>query len=414
MSRAKSPQLVVIAVLCLLSLLGAGCASKGSAPTGKKGDFAVPVSVATVAQKDVPVEIQVIGNVEAHSTIAVKPQVSGQLTKVYFTEGDTVKAGDLLFEIDRRPLEAQLNQAEANIARDLAQEGQAEAALARDLAQEKYAQAQAARYAKLFAEGIISRDQVEQIRTSADAIAAAANADRAAIQSARAATVAARAMVENAKVQLSYTTIRSPIDGRTGNLAVKQGNIVTANLTDLTTIHQVQPIYATFSVPESQLAAIKRYMALGKLPVMATTQDEGATLETGVLSFIDNAVDASTGTIKLKATFSNAERKLWPGQFVRVVLRLTTQQAAVVVPNQAVQTGQEGLFVYVVKPDRTVESRTVTTGARMDQELVVEQGLQPGETIVTDGHLRLAPGSRVQVRDGRPGGPKAGKRKKEG
>jgi multidrug efflux system membrane fusion protein len=364
----------------------------------------VPVTVATVSQKDVPVEVQVIGNVEAYSTISVKAQVGGQLTKVSFQEGDYVKKGDLLFTIDQRPLAAALNLAIANLARDEASLGQAQANLARDVAQNKYAEANATRYAELFQGGVVSKDQSEQLRASADASGQALAADKAAIESAKAAIGASKATVDNAQVQLGYTSIRSPIDGRTGNLSVKQGNVVMANSQELMTINQVEPIYVTFAVPEAQLSAIKRYMAQQKLPVRAGPQDNPGDEETGVLTFIDNAVDMTTGTIKLKGTFGNSDRKLWPGQFVRVTLRLTTQQNAVVVPNQAVQAGQNGSFVYVVKPDRTVEMRPVTTGARVDQDMVVEQGLQPGETVVTEGQLRLAPGSRVVVRDGR-GGP---------
>jgi multidrug efflux system membrane fusion protein len=200
---------------------------------------------------------------------------------------------------------------------------------------------------------------------------------------------------------LGYTEIRSPIDGRTGNLNVKLGNVVTANTMDLMTINEVSPIYVTFSVPEAQLRTVKKYMAVGKLPVFATPQDDDAGKEAGLLTFVDNAVDPGTGTIKLKGTFQNADRKLWPGEFVRVVLRLTTQSNALVVPNQAVQTGQQGEFVFVVKKDRTVESRPVTTGIRVDQDLVVDQGLEFGETVVTDGQLRLSPGARVSVRDNR-------------
>jgi multidrug efflux system membrane fusion protein len=194
------------------------------------------------------------------------------------------------------------------------------------------------------------------------------------------------------------------MDGRTGVLNVKQGNVVMANSVDLMSINQVEPIYVTFAVPEAQLPAVKRYMEQGKLPVRAQPQDNPESAETGVLTFVDNAVDMTTGTIKLKGTFPNTGRGLWPGEFVRVTLRLTTQANAVVVPNEAVQTGQNGSFVYVVKQDRTVESRPVTTGARVDQDMVVDQGLEPGETVVTEGQLRLAPGSRVVVRDAGRGG----------
>jgi membrane fusion protein, multidrug efflux system len=393
-----------------------GCGNSGtaaSAPGGRGGRKGmgggdVPVLVAVAAQKNVPVEVQVIGNVEAYSTISVKAQVTGQLTNVYFHEGDYVKKGAVLFTIDPRPLEAALNQAKANLAKDEATLGQSQANLARDEAQARYAESQATRYQQLFEQKIISRDQAEQLRATADAAAQAVAADKATIESARATIGASRAAVENAQVQLSYTSIGSPIDGRTGNLTVKQGNVVMANSQELMTINEVEPIYVTFAVPESQLTAIKTYMAQGKLPVTARPQDDPGGEESGVLTFIDNAVDTTTGTIKLKGTFSNTDHKLWPGQFVRVILRLTTQQNAVVVPNEAVQTGQNGSYIYVVKQDRTVESRPVTVGARVDQDMVVETGLQPGETVVTEGQLRLAPGSRIVVRDGRGGGGRRG------
>jgi len=388
----------------MAALVCAGCTSRGSPPpVSKKGD-GVPVAVAAVGQRDVPLDIQVIGNVEAYTTITARAQVTGQLTHVYFKEGEDVKKGDLLFTVDTRPFEAALNLADANLAKDEAQLGLAQANVSRDMAQERYVQSQATRFAQLFQEGIISKDQVEQQRASAEAVAQVVNAARAAVKSAEAAVTAGRAAVANAKVQLSYTTIRSPIDGRTGNLAVKEGNLVTANASDLMTITQVQPIYVTFSAPESHLAAIKQYLALGRLPVMVTPQEGGATQDTGELTFVDNSVDPATGTIKLKGTFVNTERRLWPGQFVRVTLRLTTQPNALVVPNQAVQAGQDGQFVYVVKQDRTVESRPVVTGSRIEQDLVILRGLQLGESIVTEGHLRLAPGLRVAVRGGEKGG----------
>ena len=383
-------------------LLTQGCATKSTqAAGGRREGGAVPVVVATVSQKDVPVNIDVIGNVEAYSTISVKAQVGGELTKVSFQEGEFVKKGDLLFTVDPRPYTAALSQAQANLSRDTAALGQAQANLARDAANEKYAQAQAARYEKLFEAGVVSKEQSDQMRASADALEQTILADKASIESARAQIGASQAAIDNAKVQMSYTTIRSPIDGRTGNLTVKQGNVVAPNTMELVSIAEVQPIYVTFSVPEAQLGEIKKYMAQGKLPVHATAQDDNTQNETGVLTFVDNSVDPTTGTIKLKGTFPNENRKLWPGEFLRVTLRLTTQNNAVVVPNQAVQTGQDGQFVYVVKGGKTVELRPVVTGSRVDQELVIERGLEPGETIVTEGQLRLAPGSQVQIRDGR-------------
>jgi multidrug efflux system membrane fusion protein len=354
-------------------------------------------------KKDVPVEVQVIGNVEAYSTISVKAQVGGELTNVLFHEGDYVKKGQLLFEIDRRPLEAALSQTQANLLQQQAMLGQVRANLARDSAQARYAEAQATRYNELFQNGIISRDQAEQLRANADAAHQAVEADNAAIESAKATIEAGKATVENSKVQLSYTRIPSPIDGRTGNLSAKQGNVVQAGSMELVTINQVEPIYVTFAVPEAQLPAIKEHMAQHSLEVRARPQDDaGAHEETGTLTFIDNSVDVTTGTIKLKGTFKNANHQLWPGQFVRVTLKLTTQVDAVVVPNEAVQTGQNGSFVYVVKQDRSVENRPIVTGARVNQDMVIDRGLEAGETVVTEGQLRLAPGSKVVVRG--PGG----------
>ena len=409
-----------VSVLGLTSILALGfCACSNSGATaaksdapggggkggGRRGGGDVPVTVAKASTRDVPVEIQVIGNVEAYSTITVKALVGGQLTNVYFKEGDFVKKGEKLFDIDRRPLEAAYNQAVANIARDQASLLQAQANMARDEANAKYQDSQAKRYGELFTAGVISKDQAEQLRAGADASAQAVNADQAAIASARANIGASQATAENAKVQLSYTTIYSPIDGRTGNLTVKQGNVVLANNMDMITINQVEPIYVTFSVPEAQLPAIKKYMALGSLSVRSRPQDaDTADEERGALTFVDNTVDITTGTIKLKGTFPNTDHKLWPGQFVRVTLLLTTQPNAVVVPNEAIQTGQTGAFVYVVKQDKTVESRPVVTGARVEQDMVVSEGLAVGETVVTEGQLRLAPGSKVVVRDSRGGG----------
>jgi multidrug efflux system membrane fusion protein len=397
--------LPVIGVTLLLSACSSNGSSTAAAPGGAKGGRKggagdVPVTVAVSVSKDVPVEIQVIGHVEAYATISLKAQVTGELTKAQFQEGDYVKKGDLLFTIDQRPLQAALNQAVANAARDVASLGQAQANMAKDTAQAQYADASADRYAQLFEQKVVSRDQSEQFRTTAAAARQLVEADKAAIESAKAAIGASQAAVDNARVQLNYTEIRSPLDGRTGSFTVKQGNVVMANSMELCTINQIEPIYVTFGVPESQLPAIKRYMALGKLPVRSQPQDDATgEPENGVLTFVDNTVDVTTGTITLKGTFPNSDRKLWPGQFVRVTLRLTTQQNAVTVPNEAVMTGQSGSYIYVVKPDRTADTRNVVAGARVGQDMVIDSGLQPGETVVTEGQLRLAPGSKVVVRD---------------
>jgi multidrug efflux system membrane fusion protein len=383
---------------------------------GKRGDGGgpVPVTVTKVARRDVPIEILVVGNVEAYSTITVKAQVGGQLTEVYFKEGDYVKKGDKLFTIDPRQLEAQLAQAEANVARDRALLGQAQANLARDTANEQYAIGEADRYAQLVTQGIISKEQGAQLRSSADAQTQSVQADKAAIESAKAQIVADGANIESVKVQLDYTRITSPIDGRTGNLTVKQGNVVASNTMDLITINQVMPIYVTFAIPEARLGDVKKYMAQGALQVTAEPQDGSVGPEHGQLTFVDNTVDTATGTIKLKGTFANPDLKLWPGQFVNVTLRLTTQPQALVVPNQVVQTGQDGQFVYVVRDDETVEMRPVTVGPRVEQDMVIDKGLEPAETVVVDGQLRLAPGSRIQAREAGDGGAGSGRRGRPG
>ncbi len=399
----------LLVTLILLSSCGsspsdAGSGGKGKGKgKGKNGDSGpVPVVVAKSGLKNVPIEITVVGNVEAYSVVTVRAQTGGMLTKVNFQEGDYVKKNDVLFLIDRRPLEGQMKSAMANLQKSTAQELQAEANLNRDTANAKYAREQSDRYLKLVDEGIFAKEQGEQLKSNADAQAQILEADKAAINSAKAQMESDQSAINNLNIQLGYTSVMAQIDGRTGNVQQKAGNIIAAGTTDLATINQVEPIYVTFAVPEARLAEVKRYNAQGGLPVTAIAQDGSGDMETGALTFIDNSVDTSTGTIKLKATFKNTGRKLWPGQFVNVTLRLTTRPDAVVVPNQAVQTGQDGTYIYVVKPDRTVEVRPVTVGPRVDQDLVIDKGLEAGETVVTEGQLRLQPGSQVQFRDQPP------------
>ena len=403
-----------ILILAILAL--AGCNSGTTADAdggggGKKGkgrgnaaNAPVPVLVATAARRDVPVDITAVGTVEAYTTVSVKSLVNGELTDFYFQEGDYVHKGDKLFSIDSRTYEAQLKQAEANLLRDKSQEAQAEATLQRDAASQQYTRDSAERYQGLLKDGIVSRDQAEQLASSANASAQAVNADRAAIESAKAQIEADQANISNIKVQLSYCTQYATVDGRTGNVSVKKGNIVTPNSQEVLTINQVNPIYVTFSVPEAKLPDIRKYMALGKLPVFASAQDATGAPEVGNVTFIDNAVDTTTGTIKIKGTFENKNLKLWPGQFLNVTLRLTTVPNAITVPNQAVQNGQDGQFIYVVGEDRKAEPRNVTVGERVDQDLVILKGIEAGETVVTDGQLRLQPGSVVSIGEGARGG----------
>jgi multidrug efflux system membrane fusion protein len=387
---------------------------------------AIPVTVATAVQKDVPVQLRVIGKVEAYSAVSIRALVEGELGKVYFTEGQDVQKDQLLVSIDARPFEARLRQAEANLqrdqavvrqaeanlTRDLAQISQAEANLAKNLAQAKNAEEQAKRYAFLAEKGYVAKEQYDQVRTNSESLTATVQADRAAVENAqailqanRAALETARAVargsgaaVETARIQLEYCSIRAPISGRTGSLLVQQGNIVKASDVPIVVINQITPIYVTFAAPEQNLPEIKKHMAAGALKAEAIIPGDEKLPEQGILTFVDNAVDSATGTIKLKGTFDNRGKRLWPGQFVDVVLTLTTMPNAVLVPSQAVQTGQEGQYVFVVKPDLTVESRPVTVGRSLDNLTVVAKGLQPGETVVTDGHLRLVPGGKVEMK----------------
>ncbi|MDH5768797.1 MAG: efflux RND transporter periplasmic adaptor subunit [Nitrospirota bacterium] len=341
---------------------------KSGQPVKKEG---VPVAVSTVVQKTVPVQIRAIGNVEAYSTVSVKSQIGGELLRIHFKEGQDVKKGALLFTIDPRSYEAALKQAEAN--------------LARDTAQLENARVDARRYAELVKKGYVAQQQYDQVQTNAAALEATVLADKAA--------------VENAKLQLSYCFIHAPLNGRTGSLLSHQGDMIKANADNpMVVINQIQPIYVTFSVPEQNLKEIKKYMTAGKLKVEAIISGYEDSPAQGIITFVDNTVDISTGTIKLKGTFENNEKRLWPGQFVNVVLTLTAQPDAVVVPSQAVQTGQEGLYVFIVKSDLTVESRPVVTGINLGGEVVIEKGLKPGEQVVTDGQLRLVPGAKVEIK----------------
>lgn len=382
----------IVSVLISLLLL-VGCSRGQTGAPANRMEASAPVMVASVVKKDVPVQINSIGNVEAYSTVSVKSQVKGQLSEVLFNEGQEVKKGELLFVIDPRPFEAALSQAEANLAKDTA--------MAND------AKSTARRYAELFKRGVVSKEQYDNNTTNYEALGATVRADKAA--------------VENARLQIEFCHIRSPIDGRIGKLLVNRGNVVKENETVLAVINQVKPIYVEFSVPEQMLPAIRSSMPSEKeLPVVATIPSDSASIQiaqsgaaqfnadsagvsqnsaAGKLTFINNEVDVATGTILLKAVFSNEDEALWPGQFVNVVLTLNTQRNAVLVPNSAILEGQKGSYVYVVKPDLTVESRPIIVSRKLDNESVIEKGLEPGQRVVTSGQLNLAPGMRVEVKN---------------
>jgi multidrug efflux system membrane fusion protein len=383
-----------LAVTAVIAILVAGC-QKGPTASASAGPPAAPVKVASAAIRTLPVELRTIGNVEAYRTISVKSQVTGTLMKVDFKEGDPVRSGQLLFEIDPRPYQEAIKQAEANLARDRALLAQSEANLARDIAQHKFASDQAKRYMELMKQGVFSKEQGDQANYNAEALSEQVHADRAAIESSQSAIGADQAALDNAKLQLSYCYIYSPTDGRSGNMSVKEGNLVKLNDIELVTIAQIQPVYVTFTIPESQLHGVREKMQGGKLLVSATPQGQ-TEAQTGALTFVDNAVDPNTGTIKLKATFANTVARLWPGQFCSVALRLSEKPNVVAVPARAIQIGQQGNYVFIVKKDSTVEMRVVTTGESVN-DFVEVKGVQPGETVVTDGHVRLAPGSRVKI-----------------
>jgi multidrug efflux system membrane fusion protein len=346
------------------SLLGCGETKQ------KQADERVPVTVATAERKDIPVQVRVIGSVQPISSVAVRALVAGQLQRVSFREGDDVRKGQILFTIDPRPYEATLAQAAAN--------------LARDQAQARNADAEATRYAELVKKDYVTREDYDKFASGAEAANAVVAADRAA--------------VENARLQLAYCEIRSPLDGRTGSLQVQAGNLVKANdTTPLVTINQITPVYVTFSVPESQLGDV-RARGLGNVPVSASPQQGGGTPQAGKLTFVDNAVDAQTGTITLKATFTNDGRVLWPGEFVNVAMTLSNRLNATVVPVQAVQNGQRGQYVYVVTSGDGIQMRPVTVVQQVDNQAVISKGVNPGDTVVTDGQIRLTPKSKVDVK----------------
>lgn len=355
--------------LLFLALISSwGCTARKADPTTVSKVEAVPVVAAPVVQKTAPVELRAIGNVEAYSTVSVKSQVEGPLERVSFREGQEVKKGDLLFSIDRRPFEAALKQAEAT--------------LARDVVQAKQARADAERHRKLYEQGILSKEQFDQSQANSDALDAAVHADQAA--------------VDRAKIQLGYCAIRSPLDGRTGSLIVHEGNVVKADDASLVVINQINPIYVDFSVPEKYLSEIKRHMASRPLRVTALVPGQESSPVNGALTFVDNSVDPATGTIHLKGTFSNPRGPLWPGQYVNVKLELAGQPNAIVVPSQAVQTGQQGQYVFVIKPDLTTEVRPVVVDRTVEGDAVIASGLRAGEEVVTDGQLRLVTGARVE------------------
>jgi len=368
---------VLIAGALLVALAAGGIAAYFStdsrAKEGRKaakGPPAVAVTVATAAQESVPIRVQAIGNVEPYLTVAVKARVDGQIVTVNFREGEEVHKGDILFRIDPRPYEAALRQAQANALRDRA---------ARD-----QARSQERRYQDLLEKNFVSKEAYAQIRTNA--------------QTAEATAKASEAGLENARLNLEYCTIRSPLDGYVGKVLLQAGNLVRANdVNPLVVINQVRPVYVNFAMPEQRLPEVRKYQAASPLRVEVIPADRAAAPIVGRLVFIDNAVDPSTGTIRLRAQFDNQDAALWPGQFVNVSVRLYEQADAIIIPSQAVQSGPQGQYVYVVGDDMVADVRRIDVQEIDGERAIVARGLRKGERVVTRGQLRLGPKTRVQI-----------------
>jgi membrane fusion protein, multidrug efflux system len=351
-----------------------GCSKDNAQAAAPPQRPPAPVVVSTVEQQNVPVQITAIGNVEAYQMVQVRSQVNGQIESIHFKEGDDVSKGQLLYTLDKRPFQAAFEQADGNLKKDEAQAANAKL--------------QAARYTDLEKQGVISREQADLQRTQSNSNAAAVYADQAA--------------VDAAKVQLQYTEIKAPIDARAGALMINVGNLVKANDTPfLVQLNQITPIYVTFTVPEVRLAEVRKF-AERKLKVLAYPKSQGGNPAEGLLTFIDNGVDPQTGTVKLKATFPNKDKRLWPGEFVNVVLNLSTVNNAITVPTKAVQSGQQGDYVYVVTKDGTADPHQVTTAGTYQNLTLVKSGLSPGDTVIVDGQLRVAPKGKVTVQSSLP------------
>ncbi len=352
-------------------VLAAGCAKQQAAPPAR---LATRVTVAKVTQKMMPVEVTAVGTVEAISTISIRTQVAGEVQEIHFKEGDFVKKGQVLLTIDPRPYEAAL--------------AQAKAALARDKATGKYNRAQAQRYKTLFDQGVVPAEQVDSFTSGADASDATVNADEAA--------------VKTAELNLEYCTLVSPLDGRTGTVMVKAGNLVKVADVPIVVINQVNPIYVNFTVPQQYWPDIKQDVDRSALHVTVTIPQNSGRSVGGTLTFVDNIVDSTTGTIHLRGTFDNSQNRLWPGLYVSVLLTLSQQPNAIVVPAHAVVTTQESSYVYVVRTGEIVEQRTVVPSRTIENETVIDKGLQPGEIIVTDGQVNLVPGAKVEAKNSGP------------
>lgn len=442
---AKNSPAKIIVALLILVIGGAAIAYVPGMLKGpdksqgdKKKDRQVPVTVATAMSQVVPIEVHTIGNVLAFSTVNVTPQVTGQLTKVDFTQGQFVKKGDLLFQIDPRQYQATLDQAlgnvakdtamiqsaKANMAKDKATIGQFEANLKKDKASLAYADLEKSRYATLVNQGVVSHEQSDQYNTNAATADATIQADQKAIENARAVVQGDQAAIDtakgtleadqgvadNAKLQLSWTTIRSPMDGRTSSLNVYEGNIVNpTGAMPLCSINQVDPIYVTVAVPEQYLNDLRRSQQDGTLKLQALIEGRKTDYVDGTISFMENTVNTSTGTIAMRASFANKDFRLYPGQFVDVIISMPPKGPSVTVPTRAVQNTQQGTSVYIVQSDNSVKLTTIKAGQASGDFTAVQEGVNVGDVVVTDGQLQLSPGAKVQIQKSPDEGKHSGK-----
>src|SRR6185436_2983133 len=415
--QAKVFRLVItLSLIAVSAALFTGCANKAAQQGGFERPPA-PVSVSAAVAQDVPTYLDAIGKTVAREVVTIQPQVSGRITKIHFTDGANVRKGDMLFTIDTRPFEASLSQAQANVTEDQALKKQAEANLAKEVAQAKWGEVQVNRYRILADEGVVPREQYEEFRANQDSLNANVGSARAAVNSAIESIKVDTAAVESAKVQLSYCFIRSPIDGRAGQRLVDVGNVVnpgnpsgntgssgesTDSAKGLLVIERLDPIYADFTISQNNLVSVQQQMQAGRLRTEVRLPDAGDQMVIGQLTFLNNAVADTTGTVSLRATIPNSGHTFWPGRFVNIRLVLNTIHQAVLVPASAPQMSAKGSFVYVVKQDSTAEQRPVTLGQRQGDLVVVENGVAAGESVVTAGQLGVTPGGKVRIEQPAP------------
>src|SRR5438067_2769585 len=408
---------LITVLVALPAIVLVGCTRK--APQQGFDRPPAPVSVTAAVMQDVPTYLDAIGKTVAREVVSIQPQVSGRILNIHFTDGANVKKGDLLFTIDTRPFEANLRQAEANVSKDLALKKQAEANLAKDVAQSKYGEVQAKRYRTLVEQGVVSREQYDQIQSNAESLKATVDADRAAVHSAEESIKVDSAAVDSAKLELSYCYIRSPIDGRAGQRLVDIGNVVSPGgsgtgsagsssnaapaSNSLLIIERLDPIYADFTISQNDLANVQQQMRAGTLKTEVRLPDATDPIAEQ-LTFLDSAVQNTTGQVNLRATVPNSDHRFWPGRFVNIRLVLSTIHGAVLVPATAPQMSAKGSYVYVVKQDMTVDQRQITLGQRQGDQVVIEQGVQPGERVVMNGQVGVTPGGKVRIEEPKQAG----------